>query len=72
MMLKMLCLCFVDFNISNVRIFISVLIESNMANTEQIFKGEGAKQDDVTGPALLSQVETTDRRCTTAENMSIW
>ena len=72
MMLKMLCLCFVDFNISNVRIFISVLIESNMANTEQIFKGEGAKQDDVTGPALLSQVETIDRRYTAAEYMSIW
>ena len=41
MMLKMLCPCFVDINIGNVRIFISVLIESHMANTEQFVKGEG-------------------------------
>ena len=41
MLLKMLCLCFVDFNIGNVRIFVSVLIESRMANTEQMVKGEG-------------------------------
>ena len=40
-MLYMLCLCFVDFNIGNFRIFVSVLIERRMANTEQFVKGEG-------------------------------